>query len=114
MKAVIFEEFSYQCIHYEGDGEYTCNHPKQNGDGCYCTCCPLGFSAEQEDLESKNIDWDGLCEDGEVKEFEYLIVETGENQTEEQKKALENYEWYQNRYNKKWLDEHGIINGLVD
>ncbi len=42
---------------------------------CYCFSCPLGIEAQQEDFNNGEIDWDGLCEDGEVSECEYLLVE---------------------------------------
>ena len=62
----------------------------------------------------KEIDWDGLCEDGEIDEGEYLLIPTGYETTEEQKQALWNYELYVNRYNKQWLDEHGIPNSIAE
>lgn len=66
------------------------------------------------DAIKDEIDWDGLCEEGEVEEGEYLLVTVGEDAIEEQKKAMWNYELYLNRYNKQWLDEHGIENSLCD
>lgn len=66
------------------------------------------------DAIKDEIDWDGLCEDGEVEEAEYLLVEVGDSATKEQKEAMWNYELYLNRYNKQWLDEHGIENSLCD
>ena len=130
-KVVLFEDFAYQCPFFNSDTDanngYGCNHPyqmeTQEWDGkeigcCFCFSCPLGIEAEQEDLTDRNhpdaikdeIDWDGLCEDGEVTEGDYLLVEVGENATEEQKKAMWNYDQYMHRYDKKWLDEHGITN----
>ncbi len=127
-KAVLFEEFASHCPYFYSyekeyiNNYYNCNHPQQeeveeadSGESvgkCYCFSCPLGIEAEQEDLEDKAIDWDGLCEDGVVYDSEYLLVEIGEEATEEQKQAMWNYELYLNRYNKKWLDEHGISNSL--
>ncbi len=129
-KAVIFEEFASRCPYfYYYEKEYTnnyynCNHPQQeeveeadNGESvgkCHCFSCPIGIEAEQEDLEDKEIDWDGLCEDKEVHDGDYLLVEIGEDATNEQKQATWNYELYMNRYNKKWLDEHGIENSLCN
>ena len=132
-KAVLFEDFAYQCPFFNSDTDvnngYGCNHPyqmeTQEWDGkeigcCFCFSCPLGIEAEQEDLTDRNhpdaikdeIDWDGLCEDGEVTEGDYLLVEVGEIATEEQKKAMWNYDLYMHRYDKKWLDEHGIVNSF--
>lgn len=137
-KAVLFEEFAYQCpFSYtfgKGyiNGGYNCKHPKQREvedvghkgkkkcGCCYCFSCPLGIEAEQQDLTDKThpdaiqdeIDWDGLCEDGEVTEGEYLLVVVGDETTEEQKQAMWNYDLHMNRYNKQWLDEHGIPNSL--
>lgn len=132
LKAVVFDEFASQCPYFYSyekeqiNNYYNCKHPEQeetekseSGEQigkCYCFSCPLGIEAEQEDLTNKNhpdaakdeIDWDGLCEDGEVAEGEYLLVEIGEKTTEEQKKAMWNYEVYLHRYNKKWLNKHGI------
>lgn len=123
-RAVCFDEFAYQCPFFNSDHDfnngYCCNHPEQeevakDDDGnnvglCYGFSCPLGCIAEQEDKDdpeySKNINWDGNCEDGEVGEDEYLLVEEGEDATEDQKKALFAYDRYLHRYNQQWLDEH--------
>lgn len=132
-KAVLFDEFSYNCQFFNGEvaNGYGCEHPEQRetteGDGkevgcCFCHTCPLGIEAEQEDLTDKEhpdavkdeIDWDGLCEDGEVTEGEYLLVDIGETATEEEKQAMYSYERYMHRYDKKWLDEHGIENSLAE
>ena len=138
LRAVLFNEFSYQCPYAytfgKGyiNGGYNCKHSKQrevenvgyNGKKkcgcCYCFSCPLGIEAEQQDLTEKTspdaicdeIDWDGFCENGEVADGEYLLVEVGESATEEQKEAMWNYELHINRYNRHWLDEHGIANSL--
>lgn len=132
-KAVLFDEFSLQCPFGDiniNDG-YGCGHPDQKEiieksgkeyGCCYCHTCPLGMEAEQQDLTDKDhpdavteeIDWGGLCEDGEVTEGKYLLVEIGENATKEQKRAMWNYELHMNRYNKQWLDDHGIANSLCD
>lgn len=128
LRAVVFEEFAFVCQFFNGDTKvgYGCNHPSQletevnNGKRigyCYCFSCPLGIEAEQQDLTAaiqKEIDWDGLCEDGEIDEGEYLLIPTGYETTEEQKQALWNYELYVNRYNKQWLDEHGIPNSIAE
>lgn len=123
-KAVLFDTFANQCDFFNSDDEetngYGCKHPNQEDDGCYCFCCPLGIEAEQQDLTDKNhpdtiqdeIDWDGLCEDGEVTEGEYLLVNIGENATDEEKQAVYNYDRYMHRYDKEWLDAHGIENSL--
>lgn len=124
-KAVLFENFSLNCPYFnrqKADG-YGCEHPSQEEtdvfDGkeegrCFCFSCPLGIEAEQEDIDnpeySKNIDWDGLCDDGEVTEGEYLLVECGEDATKDEQRALHAYERYIYRYDKKWLDAHGIEN----
>lgn len=132
-KAVLFDEFSSQCKFFnsETNDGYGCDHPKQeetedeNGikvGCCFCHTCPLGIEAEWQDLTDKNhpdaikdeIDWDGLREDGKVTEGEYLLVTTDKTASEEQKEALFSYERYMHRYDKKWLDEHGITNGLVE
>jgi hypothetical protein len=134
MKAVLFDSFASNCQFFNCNTEinngYGCNHPDQeeteeeNGKEqgrCHCFCCPLGIEAEQEDLTDKDnpdaisgeIDWDGMCEDGEVSEGEYLIVNVGEDATEDEKQALYNYELYMHRYDKKWLDEHEIYNSLA-
>ena len=134
-KAVLFDEFSYQCPYFnsktDANNVYGCDHKEQkevekiNGieqGCCYCHCCPLGIEAEQEDLTEPDspdavqdeIDWDGLCEDGEVDEGEILLIRVGNDATEDEKTALFNYERHIHRYDKKWLDEHGIVNGLCE
>lgn len=130
-KAVIFDEFASQCPYFEGDTDvnngYGCTHPKRKkyeGEEvarCYSYLCPLGIEAEQQDLTDREdpsaikeyIDWDGLCEDGEVMEGEYLLVAAGESASEDERNALYAYEKYIHRYDKKWLDAHGIPNSLV-
>lgn len=120
-KAVLFDVFADTCPYsysYEDEcinGGYNCKHPKQretettkneNEIGlCYCFSCPLGIEAEQEDLTDKenpdaiqDIDWDGLCECGEVEEGEYLLVDVGETATQEEKEAMYNYERHLHRY----------------
>lgn len=130
LKAVVFDEFSSQCPYFYSyekefiNNYYNCKHLNQeevekaeSGEKigkCYCFSCPLGMEATQDDLLDREIDWDGLCEEGEVYEGEYLLVEVGENATNEQKEAMRNYELYVHRYDKKWLDEHGIKNSLCD
>lgn len=130
LKAVIFDEFSSQCPYFYSyekehiNNYYNCKHPQQEETGesksgekigkCYCFSCPLGIEAQPEDLHESGIDWDGLCEYGEVAESEYLLVDVGENATEGQKLAMRNYELYMHRYDKKWLDEHGIANSLCE
>lgn len=132
-KAVLFDEFSYNCQFFNSKtaNGYGCNHPEQREtteeDGkkvgcCFCHTCPLGIEAEQQDLTEREhpdavkdeIDWDGLCEGGEVTEGEYLLVDIGETATEEEKQAMYSYERYMHRYDKKWLDEHGVKNSLAE
>jgi len=110
-KAILFDCFVSFCDYFNAEkveSGFGCDHTKQkqkeNVDGvnfgkCSCCSCPLGISAEQEDLDATNIDWDGLCQDGEVYESEYLLINIGKESTEEQKKALKNYDRYLNRYN---------------
>lgn len=124
-KAVLFDVFAYRCSYFNGEDEesngYGCTHPENNSEGCYCHRCPLGIEAEQQDLTDRKhpdavkeeIDWDGLCECGEVAEGEYLLVNIGGTASSEEKEALYSYERYMHRYNKKWLDGHGIANSLV-
>ena len=49
---------------------------------------------------------------GKVEDGEYLLVAVGEGATEAEKKAMWNYELYTHRYDKRWLDEHGVVNAL--
>lgn len=124
-KAVLFDVFSGVCQYRNAKvfGGYGCNHPAQEETDeaagketgrCFCFSCPLGTEAEQCDLtDNGDIDWDGLCGDGEVCENEYLIVDVGEMATEEQRTAMYSYELYMHRYDKEWLDNHGIPNALV-
>lgn len=124
-RAVLFEDFAYHCPYFNDDDEtnngYGCNHKENDSEGCYCHTCPLGIEAEQEDLTDKehpdavkdDIDWDGLCECGEVYEGEYLLVNTDADKSEDAKNALYTYDRYMHRYDKEWLDAHNIANGLV-
>lgn len=126
-KAVVFDEFAANCPFFIFDTEvnngYGCAHPEQQDKveesgkevgRCFCHTCHLGIEAEQEDLEEKEIDWDGLCEDGEVTEGELLLVNICKTADEDEKQALYRYERYIHRYDKKWLDEHGIENTLAE
>lgn len=116
-RVVLFDEFASACDFFDtevnvNDG-YGCTHKKQEEtelvEGvkqgkCFCFSCPLGIVAEDEDLSRDDIDWDGLCEDGEVSESEYLLINIHEETTEEEKKALKNYDRYSNRYNPDYKD----------
>lgn len=132
-KAVLFDVFAYCCqyFNHETANGYGCNHPEQRETAeeegkevgcCFCHTCPLGIEAEQEDLTDRehpdavkdNIDWDGMCENGEVTESEYLLVDISETATEDEKRAVYAYDRYMHRYDKKWLDEHGIKNSLAE
>lgn len=130
-KAVLFDEFARCCSYFNTQkaNGYGCDHPKQEDTGiyngikngrCFCYSCPLGIEAEQQDFTDQdhqdtihNIDWDNLCSDGEVYEGEYLLVEFGDKATEEERQALFAYERYMHRYDKKWLDEYGILNSIM-
>lgn len=112
-KAVLFDQFASVCQFFNRETEvnngYGCNHPEQemtdedeNGQEqglCDCHSCPLGVEAEQVDVASTEVDWDGLCEDGEVAESEYLLIICGDDASDDEKIALNNYEAYMNRYN---------------
>ena len=126
-KVVVFDEFAYQCPHYNGKSKanngYGCDHPKQTNtetiDGikygcCYCGSCPLGVEVEDEDIGRDDVDFQGFCEEGYVSEGEYLMIDCDEDATPEQKEALFQYDRYLHRYDKKWLDEHGIPNSYCD
>ncbi len=128
-QAVTFDDFRYCCPYFNNrtaDG-YGCDHPSQEAedvfDGkeekqCCCWSCPLGVEAEQEDKDnpeySNDVDWDGLCEHDEVIEGEYLLVEVGDDATDDEKDALFLYERYVHRYDKEWLDAHNISNSLAE
>lgn len=131
-KAVLFDEFAYCCQYFNSEraNGYGCDHPEQretteeNGKEvgcCFCHTCPLGIEAEQEDLTDREnpdaikdeIDWDGMCGDGEVTEGEYLLVDISEVSMGEVKQAVYSYDRYMHRYDKKWLDAHGIENSIV-
>lgn len=123
-KVVLFDEFSRCCQYFKSgeDYDYECLHPEQeeretyNGrelGRCFSCSCPLGIEARQEDYGADDIDWDGECSDGEVPEGEYLLVTSDETASKDEQEALFSYELFMNRYNKKWLDEHGIENHLV-
>ena len=94
------------CYKVPEDGKGKERIVTQNGEVAFCNMWEEG--------KNKEIDWDGLCEDKEVHDGDYLLVEIGEDATNEQKQATWNYELYMNRYNKKWLDEHGIENSLCN
>ena len=132
-KAVLFDEFAYQCPFFTGglerNGGYGCTHPgqedKEEGEaagGCHCHTCPLGIEAEQEDMTEPEhpdaikdgIDWDGLCGSREVLEGEYLLVDIGDTATEDEKTALYCYERYMHRYDEEWLDTHDSRTHLAD
>lgn len=124
-KVVEFDEFSRCCKYFKSGEDYgfECLHPEQeeretyNGrelGRCFSCSCPLGIEAEQEDYGAKDIDWDGECSDGIVPEGEYLLITSDETASKDEQEALFSYELFMNRYNKKWLDEHGIENHLVE
>ena len=128
-KAVLFEHFAFNCPYFDGranvNNGYGCTHPAQEEQHepnnsiyssnskttgcCYCFSCPLGIEAEEEDLNSLQIDWDGLCEYGVVEESEYLLVNCTKDATDDERKALFEYDCYMHRYDKKWLKNKGVI-----
>ena len=117
--AILFEDLEQICPHFNSDveinGGYGCNHPKQEEKEekneveygcCYCFSCPLGVEAEQQDLTNPNhpdaiedtINWNGLCEDGEVPEGEILLINDGETSNKEEKEILQLLDMYYHRY----------------
>ena len=117
-KAVVFDEFARICKFFssatDANNGYGCLHPMQEEkEGkdcgcCNCWSCPLGVEAEQEDIDAPDskIDWDGLCDDGEVTEGEYLLVNCGEDASDDEKEALARCERYLHRYDPEWLRAH--------
>ena len=107
-RAVLFDTFAFQCPHFNAEADdwngYGCDHPKQEEvnesgqGGCLCFSCPLGYEADQEDLENPVVDWDGLCSYGEINESEYLIIPIDKTASEDQKTALSKYDAYLHRY----------------
>lgn len=89
MKAVDFDSFYCSCPYFVSDtiamGGYGCRHPNQekeytdskghNVGECFCSNCPCGFSAEQEDRNNMDIDWSDYEYDNEVAEDEYIIID---------------------------------------
>lgn len=135
-QAVLFDQFAETCPFANNDtevnGGYGCNHPdcenteydeenKKKVGCCYCHCCPLGIEAEQEDLTDPEhpdaiqdeLDWDGLCTDGEVEEGEILLVVADEDATGDQKQALLDYERYMHRYDPEWLEKNQTFDELL-
>lgn len=107
-QAVLFDTFAYKCPYSnpEVNDGYGCNHPsqditlKENGKNvgcCSCFGCPLGTEAEQEDFGDKEINWDG-CENEDITEGEYLLVNSGEDASQDVKDALALYNCYMHRY----------------
>lgn len=110
-----FDAFAYVCPYFTTkpwvNNGYGCTHPQQeerrnDADGnecgaCYLGSCPLGYSADDEDLNNPDIDWgDAKPDEGDV-ENEFIIVRTGEDATDEERTAANKYVRYINRYNKE-------------
>jgi len=70
----------------------------KEGGCCYCWSCPLGIEADTEALSNPDIEWDGLCSEGEVAESEYILVNVCPDTTEDEKAAWDSYERYIHRY----------------
>ena len=119
-KVVSFQEFFYNCPNFTDDTDinngYGCKHESayekaesENIGKCFCFSCPIGIEADAEDCDNSEVDLDGITRE-EIAEAEgnseYLLV------NEEETEALYAYERYIHRYDKKWLDEHGIENSL--
>lgn len=119
-KVVSFDEFAHVCPYFTSacavNNGYGCTHPKQEETDfdrelgrehgkCYDYSCPLGITPDAEDLDNPDVDWDGITkddvseEDGNFLEGDYLMVSTEPDASEDEKKALEAYERYMNRYN---------------
>ena len=110
-KAVLFDLFYLTCPYFDGNVEvnngYGCNHPlqeetefdestKKEQGKCYCWSCPLGFNADKESVTDPDVDWSDINNNRdnieiEGNEHEYLIVNCGENATEDEKKAYASY-----------------------
>ena len=112
--AAVFDSFAYICPHFtsqtDENGGYGCYHPNLLKEdvgtdyagnpcgSCLLGGCPLGYSADDDDLKNPAIDWQGSTpEPGDV-ENEYIIVAIGSNASEEEKAAAEKYVRYINRY----------------
>lgn len=117
-KVIHFDVFASVCPYFNPDASaaegHGCLHPEQevvleDKEGapcgcCLCRSCPLGIEPELEDLDNEEVDWgtieQGDCVDkhGEFIEGEFLMVDTGDDATDDQRKALGVYEKYMNRY----------------
>lgn len=97
MVAIDFNSFSTACPFERYD--HTCAHCDNDCEYCICSSCPLGFSAENEDLSSNNISWDLVGEEkpDEVYEDEYIVIDADDTR-EEVQIALELLDKYLNRY----------------
>lgn len=83
-KAQYFDDFVSACQYFNGNTDvnngYGCNHPEQQetekGIGkCFCFSCPLGYPADEESLDEKDIDWDGCKPDADdMEEDSYIIL----------------------------------------
>lgn len=124
LRMVSFEEFAYVCPYFTSqtavNNGYGCTHPEQeetdpdseNGGiehgKCYDFSCPLCLTTEEEDFDNNlhpDYDLDGLDKD-DYSEGDYVLVNTDDDASENEKKAFMNYERYINRYNPEWLKSH--------
>jgi hypothetical protein len=121
-KVATFDEFSYACPYfttaYDINNEYGCNHPDQKETDpdekgiergkCYCWSCPLGIEPDEEDFNDPDVDWDGItredCTSSITGEFsadsDYIMVNVGTDATKDEKRAMDEYERFINRYNR--------------
>lgn len=138
-KAVDFDIFSAQCpyAYTFGRGDinngYNCKHPEQEyrepaGSNnrlsvgrCHCISCPLGLEAEPQDMTDpddpdavQDIDWDGYTDPDALGDGDVFLCRLNNDKSSPGSRALFAYDLYLNRYNKQWLDAHGIENSLCD
>lgn len=120
-KVATFDEFSHVCTYfttaYDINNGYCCNHPDQKETDpdekgiergkCYCWSCPLGIEPDEEDFNDPDVDWDGItredCTSSITGEFsadsDYIMVKVGTDATKDEKRAIDEYERFINRYN---------------
>ena len=117
--AASFDAFSFICPYFTTkpwvNNGYGCIHPDQeerrhDGEGnecgaCYLSSCPLGHSADADDLNNPDIDWGGDKPDADDVSGEYIIVRTDNAASDAERTAADQYLRYINRYSEKKEDD---------
>lgn len=93
----------YGCTHFRQEERRHDGYGNECG-ACYLHSCPLGYSADADDLTNPDIDWNGTKPDAGDIDNEYIIVRNDKDASDAERSAAEQYLRYIHRYAPKKED----------